>query len=137
MSPAPAVSAFWPLESASARSFSSVVARYSAPPAGTPPEVLADLQTKMAEAFGETFWWALGLVAIAFVVITFLHVVIGELIPKGIALGHSETVALAVSTPVRGFFFVFKPLIWVLEKSSNWALRALGLEVPGEDRGAP
>ena len=74
---------------------------------------------------------------LAFLLITYLHVVIGELIPKGIALGHSETVALAVSTPVRGFFFVFKPLIWVLEKSSNWALRALGLEVPGEDRGAP
>ncbi len=74
---------------------------------------------------------------LAFLLITYLHVVIGELIPKGIALGHAETVALAVSTPVRGFFFVFKPLIWVLEKSSNSALRALGLEVPGEDRGTP
>ena len=74
---------------------------------------------------------------LAFLLITYLHVVIGELIPKGIALGHAETVALAVSTPVRGFFFVFKPLIWVLEKSSNWALHVLGLEAPGEDRGSP
>jgi magnesium and cobalt exporter, CNNM family len=74
---------------------------------------------------------------LAFLLITYLHVVIGELIPKGISLEHSETVALAVSTPVRWFFVVFKPLIWVLEKSSNRALRALGLKSPGEDRGSP
>jgi CBS domain containing-hemolysin-like protein len=74
---------------------------------------------------------------LAFLIITYLHVVIGELIPKGVALGHSETVALAVSAPVSWFFVVFKPLIWVLEKSSDWALRALGLEPPGEDRGSP
>src|SRR6478672_4742531 len=43
--------------------------------------------------------------------------------------------ALAVSTPVRTFFFVFKPLIWVLQKSSDGALHLLGLEPPGEERG--
>jgi CBS domain containing-hemolysin-like protein len=68
---------------------------------------------------------------IAFLLITYLHVVIGELVPKGIALGHSEGVALAVSTPVRAFFFVFRPLIWVLQRSSEVALRILGLEPPG------
>jgi CBS domain containing-hemolysin-like protein len=73
--------------------------------------------------------------ALAFLLITYLHVVVGELIPKGIALGHPETTALTVSSPVRGFFFVFKPLIWVLEKSSDGALRLLGLEPPGEERG--
>jgi putative hemolysin len=67
----------------------------------------------------------------AFLIITFLHVVIGELVPKGIALGHSERTALAVSTPVRGFFVVFKPLIWVLQRSSEVILRALGLTPPG------
>jgi len=74
---------------------------------------------------------------LAFLIITYLHVVIGELIPKGIALGHSETVALVVSRPVGWFFVALRPLIWVLEKSSNWALRALGLETPGEEQGAP
>jgi putative hemolysin len=73
--------------------------------------------------------------ALAFLLITYLHVVIGELIPKGIALGHPETTALVVSSPVRTFFVVFKPLIWVLEKSSDGALRLLGLEPPGEERG--
>jgi putative hemolysin len=73
--------------------------------------------------------------AIAFLLITYLHVVVGELIPKGMALGRPETTALIVSTPVRWFFIAFKPLIWVLERSSDAALRALGLEPPGEERG--
>ena len=68
---------------------------------------------------------------VAFLVITFLHVVIGELVPKGLALRHSETVALAVSAPVRGFFILLKPLIWVLQRSSDVVLRALGVEPPG------
>jgi CBS domain containing-hemolysin-like protein len=70
-------------------------------------------------------------VGFAFLVITFLHVVIGELVPKGVALGYSERTALAVSTPVRGFFVVLKPLIWILQKSSEVILRALGLQPPG------
>ena len=71
--------------------------------------------------------------ALAFLIITFLHVVIGELVPKGVALRHSETTALAVSAPVRGFFVLLKPLIWVLQRSSEFVLRALGLEPPGDD----
>jgi putative hemolysin len=71
--------------------------------------------------------------ALAFLIITFLHVVIGELVPKGIALGHSEAVALAVSAPVRGFFVLLKPLIWVLQRSTELVLRAFGLEPPGGD----
>ena len=43
-------------------------------------------------------------VIVALLIVTYLHVVIGELVPKGIALGHPERTALAVSTPVRAFF---------------------------------
>ncbi len=71
--------------------------------------------------------------ALAFLIITFLHVVIGELVPKGIALQHSETVALAVSAPVRGFFVALKPLIWVLQRSTELVLNLFGLEPPGGD----
>jgi magnesium and cobalt exporter, CNNM family len=71
--------------------------------------------------------------ALAFLIITFLHVVLGELVPKGVALRYSERTALAVSTPVRGFFVVFKPLIWVLQEASELVLRALGIEPPGAD----
>jgi putative hemolysin len=71
---------------------------------------------------------ALAAVLLAFLIITFLHVVVGELVPKGIALNYSERVALAVSTPVRGFFVLFKPLIWVLQRSSEWAQRLIGVD---------
>jgi CBS domain containing-hemolysin-like protein len=73
--------------------------------------------------------------ALAFLVITYLHVVIGELVPKGIALGAAESTALVVSRPVSWFFVVMRPLIWVLENSSDAVLRLLGLEPPGEERG--
>ena len=68
--------------------------------------------------------------AIAFLIVTFLHVVLGELIPKGIALSYSDRVALAVSAPVRVFFFLFMPVIWVLQRSSELALSLLGMKQP-------
>src|SRR6476661_2187825 len=48
---------------------------------------------------------------------------VGEPVPKGISLGSSETVALRVAAPVRAFFFVFRPLIWVLQRSTELVLR--------------
>jgi putative hemolysin len=75
-------------------------------------------------------------VILALLIVTYLHVVIGELVPKGIALGHPERTALAVSAPVRGFFVVFRPLIWVLQESTALILRALGLQPPGAEHEA-
>src|SRR3989440_4252772 len=74
-------------------------------------------------------------VILAFLIITFFHVVVGELMPKGISLAYSERVALAVAAPVRGFFFLFRPLIWFLQRASDLGLRALGLESPSGDVG--
>jgi putative hemolysin len=73
-------------------------------------------------------------VVLAFLIITYLHVVIGELVPKGAALQYSERVALGVSAPVRGFFVIAQPLIWILQRSTEVILRALGLQTPGEER---
>lgn len=72
--------------------------------------------------------------AIAYVVLTFVTVVVGELLPKGVALGHPEGTALWASVPVRGFFLLFAPLIWVLRVCSDALLRAFGLEPPGAER---
>jgi putative hemolysin len=84
----------------------------------------------LANAFDDVIATALA-VLLAYLILTFLHVVLGELVPKGIALGHSEGTALFVSAPVRAFFIVFKPLIWFLERSTEVVLRALGLRPPG------
>src|SRR4051795_5980198 len=75
-------------------------------------------------------------VILALLIVTFLHVVIGELVPKGIALGHPERTALAVSGPVRAFFIALRPLIWLLQESTAVILRALGLQPPGAEHEA-
>jgi putative hemolysin len=69
-------------------------------------------------------------VILAYLVLTFLHVVIGELVPKAVALRYSERTALALSTPVRTFFVVFRPLIWLLQNSTELLLRTFGLQAP-------
>ena len=74
-------------------------------------------------------------VILAFLIITFFHVVVGELMPKGIALAYSERVALSVAAPVRAFFILLKPLIWVLQRSSEVGLNALGLQAPSGEVG--
>src|SRR5881397_511168 len=86
----------------------------------------------LANAFDP--WLATALaVAIAYLILTYLHVVIGELVPKGVALGHSEGTALWVSVPVRWFFLIARPLIWVLQRSTEVVLRSLGLQPPGAE----
>src|SRR3954447_47695 len=72
----------------------------------------------LAHAFDDVMA-ALLAVLLAYLILTFLHVVIGELVPKGIALGHSEGTALAVAVPVRTFFIAFRPLIWFLQRSTE------------------
>jgi len=72
-------------------------------------------------------------VVLALLVITFLHVVIGELVPKGVALKYSERTALAVSAPVRAFFVLFKPFIWLLRRATAAVLHSVGMEEPGAE----
>ena len=73
-------------------------------------------------------------ILLAYIVLTFFHVVLGELVPKGVALGHAEGTALWVSAPVRAFFTVFKPVIWFLRVATNVVLRMFGLEEAGAER---
>jgi CBS domain containing-hemolysin-like protein len=64
-------------------------------------------------------------VAIAFIAITFLHIVFGELGPKYTAIANPLPVALRLVRPLAGFYIVFKPVIWMLHKSSNFLLQTL------------
>ncbi|MFQ5926515.1 MAG: hemolysin family protein [Terriglobia bacterium] len=68
---------------------------------------------------------------IAFLTITFLHVVLGEMVPKSMSLQRSEKVALAVARPMKWFMAVFRPLIDLLDSSSRLLLRALGYRALG------
>jgi CBS domain containing-hemolysin-like protein len=80
-------------------------------------------------------WMAAALaIVLAYAILSFFHVVFGELVPKGAALGHAEGTALWVSTPVRTFIAVFRPVIWVLQKSTDAILQGFGLEPPGAER---
>jgi CBS domain containing-hemolysin-like protein len=64
-------------------------------------------------------------IALAFISITFLHIVFGELAPKYIAIGDPVNVALRLVRPLRLFYLLFRPAIWLLHKSSNVILRGL------------
>ena len=61
-------------------------------------------------------------VSISFALITFLHVVIGELIPKSIALEYPEQTSLVIARPMQAISFVFTPFIWLLNGFGNWVL---------------
>ena len=63
--------------------------------------------------------------ALAFSVITFLHIVLGEQAPKILAIRKPMPAALFVSPPLRWFYALFKPAIWFLNAASNWVLRHL------------
>lgn len=66
-------------------------------------------------------------VTIAFCIITFLHVVLGELVPKSVALQRSEQTALRVARPMSWVMILFRPLIWALNGTGNIVLKMLGL----------
>ncbi len=64
---------------------------------------------------------------IAFVIITILHIVFGELAPKSIAIQRPEKVTLFIAYPLQFFFFVFRPFIWVLNGIANLMLKSIGI----------
>ncbi len=65
-------------------------------------------------------------VAVAFVMITSLHVILGELVPKSLALQRAERVALAVAAPMDVFLTVTAPLTMVMSRAAGFVLRAFG-----------
>lgn len=69
---------------------------------------------------------------VAFIVITFLHIVFGELAPKSLAIQRSEQTTLAIAYPLRFFYLLLKPAISVLNGTANLLLRAFGIQPANE-----
>ena len=65
---------------------------------------------------------------IAFTVVTYLHVTLGELVPKALALTKNESTALWVALPVEAFYVATYPVVWVLQKSANAFTGLFGIE---------
>jgi len=69
-------------------------------------------------------------VIIAFSIITFLHIVLGELAPKTVALQRAEATALIIIAPLILFTKLFRPFIWILNGAGQLVLRPFGLSGP-------
>jgi CBS domain containing-hemolysin-like protein len=64
---------------------------------------------------------------VAFIIITILHIVFGELAPKSIAIQRSEKTTLFIAYPLQFFFFIFRPFIWILNGIANFILKLIGI----------
>lgn len=71
-------------------------------------------------------------VGIAFVVITSLHTVIGELAPKSLAIQRTEQVTLLTVWPLHAFYLMMWPFIWALNSMANAFIRLFGLKPASE-----
>jgi CBS domain containing-hemolysin-like protein len=71
---------------------------------------------------------------VAFVVITALHIILGEVAPKSVAIQKAEATALWVAIPMFVFFKLTYPAIWVINKASNGLLRLIGMQPVSEEQ---
>jgi CBS domain containing-hemolysin-like protein len=71
---------------------------------------------------------------VAFLVITILHIVFGELAPKSLAIQRSQRTVLIIALPLKFFFYLFRPFIWLLNGFANLVLKAIGIStVQGQE----
>jgi len=63
----------------------------------------------------------------AFLIITVLHIVFGELAPKSIAIQRPQRTVLIIALPLQFFYYVFRPFIWALNGFANLLLKSLGI----------
>lgn len=74
--------------------------------------------------------------AAAFATITFLHIVLGELAPKSLAIQKSVETSMWLSLPLKLFYTLFMPAIWLLNGAANRLLRLFGVEQTSEHEAA-
>lgn len=74
--------------------------------------------------------------AIAFTLISYLHIVLGELAPKSLAIRKPAPLSLWTATPLYAFYWLMYPAIWLLNTSANTMLRLFGLDAGTHDEEA-
>ncbi len=70
--------------------------------------------------------------AVGFTLITALHIVLGELLPKSLAIQRAEGVVLWIALPMIGFYKLFSPAVWVLNSIAGWLLKKIGIDAAHE-----
>ncbi|WP_045055340.1 hemolysin family protein [Aliterella atlantica] len=68
----------------------------------------------------------------AFLLVAYLQIVLGELCPKSLALLYPEQLARFLAPPVRAIARLFNPFIWVINQSTRWLLRLVGINYTGQ-----
>lgn len=91
------------------------------------PLILAVFPAEAAETVGRSIS-----IALSFALVTMLHIVLGELAPKAIALQRPEATAMIVARPTSWFFWLFRPVIFVMNRIGNAVVRMMGFE-PASD----
>ena len=85
----------------------------------------------LPDEFGHTI-----ALAIAFTIITSMHIVLGELTPKSMAIANVEDIMLAIAFPLGLFGRVMRPFVWILNTVANGISRRFGYDVKGENEDA-
>jgi CBS domain containing-hemolysin-like protein len=75
-------------------------------------------------------------VVISFAILTFGHVLFGELVPKLVAIQRSEKVALGSARLLHMIYVAFQPLLWILEKATKLILRGMGMSSDAASEGS-
>ncbi|MFW6774943.1 CNNM domain-containing protein [Nocardioides sp. CPCC 205120] len=89
--------------------------------------------TPLFESWGAALWLAdvAGFV-LALVVVTFVHLVVGEMAPKSWAIAHPERSATLLAIPMRGFMWLTRPVLRLLNSAANWCLHRVGVDAVDE-----
>ncbi len=85
--------------------------------------------TPLLRATGAPVWLAdVGGFVLALAIVTFLHLVIGEMAPKSWAIAHPERAAIILAIPMRMFMSLTRPVLVTLNRAANWCVRKVGVD---------
>jgi CBS domain containing-hemolysin-like protein len=95
---------------------------------------VATLLQPLLEAVGAGHFLVLhtSAVVVSFAIVTFLHVVLGELVPKALALDRPGEIALYFARPLLIFGLVFRPILWFMNGTANTLIRVIGIRRTSE-----